>query len=149
MPSLFLIRSPLFPFNALHHNPLFLLFPPRRKSLRTLPAKRDRTRGAGRGPRNCRATQTTRRQGTWGEWRGSLFTPGGDCTYQGRGLAGSVELEFTLANPEGPPTDIRVTSSSLYNELDDAAIEYLKLAVMTTTCVGQRYRIRVTFKLGG
>lgn len=60
---------------------------------------------------------------------------------------GSVDMEYALSSAEGTPTDIKVIGSSLYSDLDLAAINSLRGTVMSTNCPGQRFRMRQTFKL--
>lgn len=63
------------------------------------------------------------------------------------GEEGPVDLEYTLAESNATPTDIKVIGSSLSSRLDQAATRFLGDATFTTPCPGTRYRLRVRFKL--
>jgi len=63
------------------------------------------------------------------------------------GEEGPVDLEYTLAESNATPTDIKVIGSSLSARLDEAATRFLGDAMFTTPCPGTRYRLRVRFKL--
>jgi TonB family protein len=63
------------------------------------------------------------------------------------GESGPVVLQFVLQAEEGHPSDIRVVGSSLSARLDEAAIKALGDMVLKTTCVGNEFRIIVSFEL--
>lgn len=60
---------------------------------------------------------------------------------------GPVFLEFTLGASPANPTDIKVLQTSLYPEIDAAAVRMFGDIQMTTNCVGQRFRSMAVFRL--
>jgi TonB family protein len=60
---------------------------------------------------------------------------------------GPVVLYFTLPASSGRPGDIEVAGSSLFPELDAAAVRALAAVDMTTECPGARFRVLLRYKL--
>jgi TonB family protein len=60
---------------------------------------------------------------------------------------GPVVLHFTLAASPGRPGNIEVAGSSLFPELDAAAIRALAATEMTTGCPGARFNVLLRYKL--
>jgi len=61
---------------------------------------------------------------------------------------GPVVLHFTLATKSGRPEKIEVAGSSLFPELDAAAVRTLAATEMTTRCPGTRFSVRLDYQLG-
>lgn len=60
---------------------------------------------------------------------------------------GPVVLHFTLAAKSARPENIEVAGSSLFPELDAAAVSALATVDMTTECPGERFSVRLPFRL--
>lgn len=60
---------------------------------------------------------------------------------------GPVYLEFSLAESPGAPQEIAVVQTSTYPDLDTAAIRTASETRYTTNCLGQHFRIMVSFKI--
>jgi TonB family protein len=60
---------------------------------------------------------------------------------------GPVVLHFTLAASPGRPGNIEVAGSSLFPELDAAAVRALAESEMTTECTGARFSVLLRYKL--
>jgi TonB family protein len=58
-----------------------------------------------------------------------------------------VVLYFTLAASSGRPENIEVAGSSLFSELDAAALHALATTDMTTECPGARFAIKLRYRL--
>lgn len=63
------------------------------------------------------------------------------------GEEGPVTVEFTLAGKAGHPTDVRAVASSLYPDLDAAAVKAVGDMIMSSNCPKARYRLKVNFQL--
>ena len=63
------------------------------------------------------------------------------------GDEGPVTVEFTLAGKAAHPTDVRAVASSMFPELDAAAVKAVTDMVMSSTCPKARYRLKVSFQL--
>jgi TonB family protein len=60
---------------------------------------------------------------------------------------GPVVLHFTLAQKSGRPGKIEVAGSSLFAELDAAAVRTLAATDMTTECPGARFSVLLNYRL--
>jgi len=60
---------------------------------------------------------------------------------------GPVDLQFTLREAEGVPSDAQVVGSSLNARIDEAALRALQSQRLRTTCPGTRFEMRLNFEL--
>lgn len=60
---------------------------------------------------------------------------------------GPVVVEFTVKGAADHPTDVKVASSSLYPNIDAAAVKAVTDMVMSSTCKKAKYRLKLSFKL--
>ena len=60
---------------------------------------------------------------------------------------GPVVVEFTLKGAADHPTDVKVAASSLYPNIDAAAVKAVSDMVMSSTCKKAKFRLKLTFKL--
>lgn len=60
---------------------------------------------------------------------------------------GPVVVEFTLKGKADHPIDAKVVASSLFPNIDAAAIKAVSDMVMSSSCKNSRYRLRLSFKL--
>jgi TonB family protein len=63
------------------------------------------------------------------------------------GEEGPVFIEFSLAASPGPARNIAVIQTSTYPELDAAAARSVAESQYATNCLGQRFRVMVSFRL--
>jgi TonB family protein len=66
---------------------------------------------------------------------------------QDAGEEGPVVVEFSLSGKAAKPTDIRAVSSSMYPQLDEAAVKAVGDMVMSSSCGKARYRLKLSFQL--
>lgn len=61
---------------------------------------------------------------------------------------GPVVLQFTLSAGSGRPEKIEVAGSSMFPELDAAAVRTLAATEMSTQCPGARFNVQLNYELG-
>jgi TonB family protein len=60
---------------------------------------------------------------------------------------GQAMVEFTLESGEGNATSVEVAESSLYDDLDAAAVEAIRDMTFSADCSGHRHRLQINFVL--
>jgi TonB family protein len=66
---------------------------------------------------------------------------------QDAGEEGPVVVEFSLSGKAARPTDVRAVASSMYPQLDQAAVKAVGDMVMSSSCGKARYRLKLSFQL--
>lgn len=81
----------------------------------------------------------------WRRTNAPSTTSTGRSRVKPRTEAGSATLEFTLADETSTGTDIIVTRSTGFPDVDDAALRIIGGEQLRTHCAGRRFSKTITF----